>query len=280
MSKIDFSLELFPPRNNFSEANMWNIAKEFSDLNPAFLTVTTSTQSELKGQTKKISLELAGKTDYKVAPHITCVGRTRGEIDDLARDYWAAGIRRIVALRGDVDGGGAYVPQKDGYAYANDLVAGLKRIHDFSISVACYPELHPDSTSEADEYKHLKQKIDSGADRAISQFFFDPEVFLRYRDKAIKYGITAPLIPGIVPILNFEKFLIFANRCRAKIPKFLHDLFANSQPASENHKLLAMTVMTYQITRLIDEGVDFFHIYTLNESSLSKPLCKWLRTSF
>jgi methylenetetrahydrofolate reductase (NADPH) len=280
MTKIDFSLELFPPRNNKSEANMWNLAKEFSDLNPAFVSVTTATEPELKGQTKTISINLAKQTNYRVAPHITCVGRTRGEIDDLAREYWAAGIRDVVALRGDVAGGGSYFPSSQGYGYANDLVSGLKRIGDFSISVACYPELHPDSKSEQDEFKYLKQKIDCGADRAISQFFFDPDVFLRYRDKAQSYGIEASLVPGIVPILNFDKFLTFADRCSAKVPKFLHNLFSDAPAFSEDHKLLAMTVMTYQITRLIDNGVNFFHIYTLNESSLSKPLCKWLRTSF
>ena len=215
-----------------------------------------------------------------MAAHLTCVGASKEETDAIAQNFWDNNIRHIIALRGDVPSGGKYEPHPQGYAYAVDLVKGLKDKNDFEISVACYPELHPEAPSEKFELEYLKAKIDAGADRAISQFFFDPEVFLRFRDKAVAAGAEKPIVPGLLPILNFPKMLSFAERCGSQVPNFLHKMFDGISPDDIDHKLLAMNVLSHQITRLIEEGVEFFHIYTLNESLLTKHLCKWLRAGF
>lgn len=279
---VDFSLELFPPKTNGAYYNLHEAVDELIKLNPRFITVTCGAGGSDKSPTKDLVVDLIQRHGIPVKAHMTCVGASREEIDAQADDYWESGIKHIVALRGDVpkEQEGKYVPREDGYAYAVDLVKGLKARHDFDISVAAYAEGHPEAPSLDFDLSYLKRKVDAGADRAITQFFFDPELFLRFRDRAVKKGIEVPIVPGMLPILNYEKMKSFAARCGAPIPNFLHTMFEGVETGSVDSQLLAMNVLSHQITRLIEEGVDFFHFYTLNETMLTKHVCKWLRAGF
>ena len=282
---VDFSLELFPPRTPGAYYNLNEAVEELAALNPAFMTVTcgaggSQPQSNCE-KTQQLVLDLAKRYPFPIKAHVTCAGASRTEIDALADSYWQAGVTHLVALRGDMPNQeGKYMPHPEGYAYALDLIKGLKARHAFDITVSAYAEGHPEAPSLDFDLAYLKRKIDAGADRAITQFFFDPELFLRFRDRVIKKGINAPLIPGILPILNFEKLRGFARRCGAPIPNFLTTMFEGVPPESLDSRLLAMNVLSHQITRLIEEGVDFFHFYTLNETVLTKHVCKWLRAGF
>lgn len=279
---VDFSLELFPPKSQGAYYDLWEATDALAALKPSFMTVTCGAGGSDKSPTRDLVIALADRYKLPVKAHMTCVGASREEIDQLADDYWNAGIKHIVALRGDLPSGDneKYTPNENGYAYAVDLVEGLKKQHDFDISVAAYPEGHPEMPSLDYDLSYLKRKIDAGADRAITQFFFDPEVFLRFRDRAVKRGINAPIIPGILPILSFEKLKRFAARCQASVPNFLHEMFDGVEADSLDHQLLAMNVLSHQITRLYEEGVDFFHFYTLNETMLTRHVCTWLRAGF
>ena len=280
---VDFSLEVFPPKNKQSMDKLWQATDQLATLHPSFMTVTCGAGGSDKSPTRDLVIQMAQRYGVPVKAHLTCVGASRADIDQIANDYWNAGIRHIVALRGDLPGGEMgtkYAPREDGYAYAVDLVEGLKKQHDFDISVAAYPEGHPEMPSLDYDLTYLKKKIDAGADRAITQFFFDPEVYLRFRDRAVKRGITAPIIPGILPILSFNKLKGFAARCQASVPNFLHEMFDGVEADSLDHQLLAMNVLSHQITRLYEEGVEFFHFYTLNDTLLTKHVCTWLRAGF
>ncbi len=280
-SDIHFSLEIFPPKSGKGEAQLERTLETFYKLKPDFISVTCYSQNTASDFTRKTSKRvLAGYG--KVAAHVTCVNKDRETIERLARDYWDCGIRRVLALRGDpvAAAGGAGAAAAGGFRYAAQLVACLKRISDFDITVAAYPEVHPQARSAEDDLIRLQEKVDAGADHVITQFFFDPEVFLRFRDKVTGAGITVPLIPGLLPILNFERVIAFSRRCNANVPGFLPRMFDGIEPGSRDHQLLAMNVLSHQITRLIDEGVTTFHFYTLNEVSLTSHICHWLRTAF
>ena len=214
------------------------------------------------------------ETALEPAAHLTCVGATAGEVDDVARRYWDAGIRHVVALRGDApDGSGKYVPHAEGYSLAADLVTGLKRIADFEISVAAYPEIHPDARSSRDDLDNLKRKIDAGASRAITQYFFGAETFLRFRDRARSAGIGVPLVPGIMPVTNFKQMVRFSQACGASVPAWLADLFEGLDGDPETRRLVAATVAAEQCRALQAAGVKEFHFYTLNRADLTFAIC-------
>ena len=208
------------------------------------------------------------------AAHLTCVNASKGEIDDVARQYWADGVRHIVALRGDPpDGETAYVPHPQGYAYASDLVAGLKKVADFEISVAAYPEVHPEARDATSDLAFLKRKIDAGASRAITQFFFDVDHYLRFVDKARDVGITAPIVAGILPVTNFAQVARMSKMCGTEVPNWLADLFEGLDDEPEARHLVATTVAAEQCRVLHANGVKDFHIYTLNRADLAFALC-------
>ena len=208
------------------------------------------------------------------APHLTCIGASRAEILDIARAYWDEGVRHLVALRGDPpQGGGAYRPHPDGFAFAADLVAGLRALAPFDISVAAYPETHPEAASAAADLENLKRKIDAGATRAITQFFYDIGVFLRFRDRCAAAGIHAPLVPGILPITRFPQVLRFARTCGASIPSWLHERFEGLDHDPETRRLIAAAVAIEQVQELRRHGVCEFHFYTLNRAELTYAIC-------
>jgi methylenetetrahydrofolate reductase (NADPH) len=214
------------------------------------------------------------ETALPPAAHLTCVGATRDEIDEVVRDYWAAGVRHIVALRGDPPAGSAaYTPHPGGYAYAADLVAGIRKIADFEISVGAYPETHPEAISPEADLDTLKRKLDAGATRAISQYFFDVWTFLRFRDRCAKAGIVAPITPGILPVTNFQQVVKFSRMCGAAVPGWLAGLFEGLDDDPETRRLVAVSVAAEQVRRLQEHGVDEFHFYTLNRPDLTYALC-------
>jgi methylenetetrahydrofolate reductase (NADPH) len=214
------------------------------------------------------------ETTLTGAPHLTCIGATRGEILDIARAYWDQGIRQLVALRGDPPRGhGGYRPHPHGFAYAADLVAGLKRLAPFDVSVAAYPEVHPEARSADADLANLKRKIDAGATRAITQFFYDTEAFVRFRDRCAAAGIVAPIVPGILPITRFPQVLRFAQVCGAGIPQWLHERFSGLDEDPETRRLIAASVAIEQVQALARHGVQEFHFYTLNRAELTYAIC-------
>ncbi|MEO0576766.1 MAG: methylenetetrahydrofolate reductase, partial [Pseudomonadota bacterium] len=217
---------------------------------------------------------VARETGLTAAPHLTCVGASRGEIDDIARGYLDDGVRHLVALRGDAPKGqDHYEAHADGYHYASDLVAGLRRIGDFDISVAAYPEGHPEARSRDDDLDNLKRKIDAGANRAITQFFFSVEHFLKFRDACVARGITVPIVPGILPITRFGQMLKFAKMCGTEVPQWLHERFEGLDEDVSTRNLIAGNVAIEQVNRLREEGVNDFHFYTLNRAELTYAIC-------
>ncbi len=243
-------------------------------LAPRFVSVTYGADGSTRERTHKAVERIVRETELTAAPHLTCIGASRGEIDDIARDYWDMGIRHLVALRGDppkdADG---YTPHPEGYAYASDLVAGLRRVADFDISVAAYPEVHPDAPNPLFDLDNLKRKLDAGASRAITQFFFDCNVYLRFRDLATAAGIDAAIVPGILPITRFPQLQRFAAMCGASVPAWLHDRFASLEDDRETRRMIAASVAIEQVQRLQGEGVNEFHFYTLNRSELTFAIC-------
>jgi methylenetetrahydrofolate reductase (NADPH) len=248
-----------------------------SALQPDFVSVTYGAGGSTQDRTLATLRRLAQRTDLAVAGHLTCVGKTRAEVDEVARDYAAAGIARIVALRGDPPvQDGRYQPHPDGYRDAADLVAGLMRIEDFDISVAAYPEGHPESASLEADLDNLKRKLDAGARRAITQFFFEPETYLRFMDRARAAGITAPIVPGILPVTNFKTVQEFARRCGASIPGWLARTFEGLDEDPATRELIAATVAVDLCLKLRAQGVTDFHIYTLNRAELTLAICHML----
>jgi methylenetetrahydrofolate reductase (NADPH) len=219
-------------------------------------------------------MRVLNETPLLPAPHLTCVGADREHVLDIARTYWKAGIRHIVALRGDAPKGVVrYQPHPGGFAYAADLVRGLKSVGDFEISVAAYPEVHPEAPGAAFDLDNLKAKLDAGADRAITQFFFDPEIFLRFRDRCAAAGITASLVPGILPITRFPQMLKIAARCGTAVPKWLHQRFEGLEEDPDTRRLIGAAVAIAQVEALSREGIGEFHFYTLNRADLSYAIC-------
>lgn len=277
---LSFSLEIFPPKTNGAHHSLQEALAELVPLGPAFMTVTQGAGGAAQELTRDLTLELIAKHNFPVAAHLTAAGMTRAQVADIANDYWQKGIRRLVALRGDMADGQRFRPHPDGYNYAAEMVEDLAKRHDFDITVAAYAEGHPEAPSLEVDMDNLRRKLDAGASRAITQFFFDPELFLRFRDRAAKVGIEKPIIPGLVPVLNFGRIRKFAQRCGAPIPDFLTQIFEGLEPTELNHKLFAMNILSHQITRLAGEGVDHFHFYTLNETLLTKQICRWMQLGF
>ncbi|MFP6733879.1 MAG: methylenetetrahydrofolate reductase [Rhodospirillales bacterium] len=268
------SFEFFPPKDSSMEKALWSCIERLAPLAPAFMSVTYGAGGSTRQRTHSIVARIQNDTQVPAAAHLTCVGASSGEIDDVARRYWDAGIRHIVALRGDPpEGEDRYRPHPGGYAYAADLVAGLMRLQDFEISVAAYPEMHPEATSAEKDLDNLRRKLGAGAKRAITQFFFEPETYLRFRDTAAAAGIDAPIVPGILPVTNFKQAVRFAAMCGASVPAWMMALFDGLDDDAETRKLIAATVAAEQCSRLHREGVTDFHFYTLNRADLVYAIC-------
>ncbi len=279
MNALALSFEFFPPKSEEVGARLWDELAKLEDVQPSFVSVTYGAGGSTQERTHDIVARLAHETALRPAAHLTCVGATREEVDQVAMRYWEAGVRHIVALRGDPPAGsGAYRPHPGGYAYAADLVAGLKRVADFEISVAAYPEIHPEASSAAEDLDNLKRKLDAGATRAITQFFFDPEDFLRFLDAARAAGITAPIVPGILPILNFERTVDFARKCGSSIPQWLVALFSGLEDEPTVRDLVAAVAAAEQCRQLRSRGINEFHFYTLNRVDLALAICRTLAT--
>ncbi len=272
--KLNISFEFFPPKNEEMEKTLWASVERLAPLAPRFVSVTYGAGGTTRERTHATVKRLVQETKLKPAAHLTCVSATREEIDDVVRAYWDAGVRHIVALRGDPPAGAAkYAPHPGGYAYANDLIAGIKKIGDFEISVGAYPEKHPDSPDPEKDIDFLKAKLDAGATRAITQYFFDAEVYLRYRDKVAARGITAEIVPGILPVTNFAQVVKFSKMCGASVPAWLAHLFEGLDGDPDTRRLVAAMVAAEQCRRLQEHGVDSFHFYTLNRADLAYSIC-------
>jgi methylenetetrahydrofolate reductase (NADPH) len=263
------SFEFFPPRTEALEAQLWAAIRRLEPLAPRFVSVTYGAGGTTQARTHATVARLARETSLTPAAHLTCVGATRAEVDAVARRYWEAGVRHIVALRGDPPPGSAYAPHPGGYAFAADLVAGLRRVADFEISVAAYPETHPQAVSAAADLDNLKRKLDAGASRAITQYFFDPAVYLRFLDRCLAAGITAPIVPGIMPVSNFAQARKFSEMCGASVPDWLAHLFEGLEEDVETRRMVAAVVAAEQVRLLQANGVDEFHFYTLNRPDLT-----------
>jgi len=271
---MEVSFEFFPPADAEMEATLWKSVERLAPLAPRFVSVTYGADGSTRERTHNVVTRIQRDTPLVGAPHLTCIGASRGEILDIARKYWDQGIRHLVALRGDPPRGQSqYVPRTDGFAYASDLVAGLKSVADFDISVAAYPEKHPEALSACVDLDNLKRKIDAGASRAITQFFYDTDVFLRFRDRAAAAGITAPIVPGILPITRFPQVLKFASMCGASVPDWLKDRFHGLDDDPETRRLIAASVAIELVQELARQGVREFHFYTLNRAELTYAIC-------
>ena len=268
------SFEFFPPKTAKMEETLWHAVETLAPLGPRFVSVTYGAGGSTRERTHATVERITRETVIPAAAHLTCVDATRGEIDEVARAYWEAGVRHIVALRGDPPVAGAkFVAHPEGYRNAADLVAGLQKVAPFEISVAAYPELHPDSESEAADLDNLKAKLDAGASRAITQFFFSPEAFFRFRDKAAAAGIAAEIVPGILPVSNVAQTRKFAAMCGAAIPAWMDRLFEGLDDHPAARQLVAATVAAELCRRLYAGGVRDFHFYTLNRAELAYAIC-------
>ena len=263
------SFEFFPPKNDALEAQLWSCIRRLEPLAPRFVSVTYGAGGSTQARTHATVSRIVAETSLVPAAHLTCVGASRGEVDDVARQYWDAGVRHIVALRGDPPAGQRYAAHPQGYAYASDLVAGLTRVAPFEISVAAYPETHSDAVSAQHDLDNLKRKLDAGATRAITQVFFDSAVFLRFLDHALAAGITAPIVPGIMPVQNFAAAAKISALCGAAVPGWLATLFEGVEDDVETRRMVAAFVAAEQVRLLQANGVDEFHFYTLNRPDLT-----------
>jgi methylenetetrahydrofolate reductase (NADPH) len=271
---VSVSFEFFPPKTEQMEETLWASLKRLEPLGPKFVSVTYGAGGTTRERTHNTVVGIQKETSMSAAAHLTCVGSSKAEIDEIADRYWEEGIRHIVALRGDpAEGSSTYEPHPEGYAYAVDLVEGLKKRHDFEISVAGYPETHPNAPSAQFDIDYLKKKVDAGASRVITQYFFEAETFLRYRDKAAAAGVTVPIVPGILPVTNFKQVLKFSDACNTKVPAWMADLFKGLDDEPETRKLVACTVASELCRVLHANGVKDFHFYTLNRADLTYAFC-------
>ncbi len=271
---VELTFEFFPPTSPKMEETLWSAIQRLSTLEPRFISVTYGADGSTRERTHAAVERIATETTLTPAPHLTCIGASRGEIDDIARAYWDMGVRHIVALRGDPPADVAsYVPHADGYAYACDLVAGLRNIADFDISVAAYPEVHPEAPNAGFDLDNLRRKFDAGASRAITQFFFDTEVFLRFRDRCAAASIDSMIVPGILPITRFPQLQRFAQRCGASVPRWLHERFDGLEDDAATRQMIAASIAIEQARLLQAEGINEFHFYTLNRSELTYAIC-------
>jgi methylenetetrahydrofolate reductase (NADPH) len=271
---LTVSFEFFPPKNDGMEERLWNSIKNLESLNPSFVSVTYGAGGSTRERTHNTIKKIIQNTNLKPATHLTCVGASRGEIEEIAKNYWEMGVRHIVALRGDMPASTPnYQLREDGYKYANELVYGLKKIADFEISVAGYPEKHPEALSLDVDIDHLKRKVDAGASRIITQFFFDSDVYLRFVEKCQKAKINIPIVPGILPVSNVKQVKHFSKMCGATIPKWMSEIFVGLDEKEETRKLIASIVAVEQCRILHKAGVNDFHFYTLNRSDLTMAIC-------
>lgn len=273
---IGVSFEFFPPKTEKMEAQLWDTFRTLEPLGPSFVSVTYGAGGSTRERTHTTVARIAAESTVPPAAHLTCVEASRAEIDEVAQAYWDAGVRHIVALRGDVPGGAPYRAHPDGYANAIELVAGLKAVAPFDISVAAYPEVHPDASCAKADLDNLKRKLDAGANRAITQFFFSPEAFLRFRDAAAAAGIDAPIIPGILPVSNVSQTKRMADMCGTQIPGWMISLFDGLDDHPAARQLVAATIAAEMSRRLYAGGVRDFHFYTLNRAELSYAICHLL----
>jgi methylenetetrahydrofolate reductase (NADPH) len=275
---LQISFEFSPPRTEAAENTLWETVRRLTPLRPTFFSVTYGAGGSTRQRTHETVARLKSETGIDAAAHLTCVAATQGEIDEVARAYWDAGIRHIVALRGDppTGMGTKYSPHPGGYENAAALVKGLKKIGDFQISVAGYPEKHPDSQSVEADLDNLKRKVDAGADRCITQFFFDADDFLSFRDKAAARGINVPIVPGVMPVSNFQGITKMAGLCGSKVPAWLAEMFEGLDDDVETRRMIAATVAGDLCRRLRGEGVEQFHFYTLNRADLTFAICHLL----
>jgi len=273
-NNVQVSFEFFPPHTEQMQETLWKSIQRLQPLAPSFVSVTYGADGSTRERTHDVVQRIVNETELTVAPHLTCVNASCGEIDDIAREYWDMGIRHLVALRGDAPAGTAtYTPTPGGYPYAADLVAGLRKVADFDISVAAYPEVHPEAPSPEFDLDNLKRKLDAGASRAITQFFFETELFLNFRDRCAAAGIDSAIVPGILPITRFAQMTKFAAQCGTSVPDWLRERFEGLDDDPETRNLIAASVAIEQVRRLQAEGVDEFHFYTLNRSELTVAIC-------
>jgi methylenetetrahydrofolate reductase (NADPH) len=278
LHEISVSFEFFPPKTEKMEASLWTAIEKLRPLRPRFVSVTYGAGGSTRERTHATVTRLIKETDLRPAAHLTCVEATREEVDGVVRAYWDAGVRHIVALRGDAIGGAGerYAPYPGGYLNAADLVPGIKAIGEFEISVAAYPEKHPDSPTIAADIDNLKAKVDAGATRAITQFFFDNEHYFRYVDAVRAAGIDVPIVPGIIPVHNFAQVARFAAQCGATIPPRMAARFAGLEEDVETTHLIAATIAAEQVLDLAAQGIRDFHFYTLNRAKLVYAICHLL----
>jgi methylenetetrahydrofolate reductase (NADPH) len=274
---VEISFEFFPPKTEKMKTSLWNTVKTLAPLGPRFVSVTNGAGGSTRDRTFATVARIARETKIPAAAHLTCIDTDKAEILDIARAYWDAGVRHIVALRGDSQlVGEKYAPHPNGFANAAELTAGLKSVAPFDISVAAYPECHPDSASLEADLDNLKAKIDAGANRAISQFFFSPETFFRFRDRVAAAGIDAEIVPGILPVSNVAQTRKFAAMCGADFPPWMDRLFEDLDEHPETRHLVAATVAAELCRKLYAGGIRAFHFYTLNQAELSYAICHLL----
>jgi methylenetetrahydrofolate reductase (NADPH) len=274
---IKVSFEFSPPKTPEAEEQLWRAIRRLEPLSPAFVSVTYGAGGSTRERTHATVKRIVEETSLSPAAHLTCVASPKSEIDEIVQGYWDAGVKHIVALRGDMpDMSGSYAPHSQGYATTPDLIEGIRRIGDFDISVSCYPERHPDSPSRDHDLALLRKKIDAGATRAIAQFCFDSEVVARMRDRAAAQGITAPIIPGMMPTTNFKGIQRMAQRCGARVPEWMARVYDGLDNDVESRRTIAAAVMAEQVAELHRLGFDQFHFYTLNQSDLTYAACRLL----
>ena len=273
------SFEFFPPKSEKAETNLWKTVDRLKDLSPEFVSVTYGADGSTRERTHDVVQHLSEKENLPTMPHLTCVGADQGEIDAIADGYWDIGVRRIMALRGDPVGGAGekYQPHPGGYAYAADLVAGLQKRYDFEIAVAAYPEVHPEAPSARFDLDNLKRKFDNGASMAVTQHFFDTDVYLRFRDACVLAGIDKPIIPGILPVTNYATTKRFSDACGTKVPDWMAEAFHGLDDDPGTRNLIAANIAIEQVLALQAEGIDEFHFYTLNRADLCFAVCHALK---
>ena len=272
------SFEFFPPKTDKMHATLWKSIKKLEGLNPDFVSVTYGAGGSTRERTHETVAKIVRDTSTTAAAHLTCVGADKSDINAVAQNYWDAGVRHIVALRGDPEAGieGTYQPTSNGYAYASDLIRGLKRIAPFEISVGAYPELHPESKNWDAELDNLKRKVDAGATRAITQFFFSPDVFLRFQDRVADAGINVSVIPGLMLQPNYQGIKRMAKMCKIHIPNWYHELFDGLDDDPTTRQLITASTAAKLAAKLRDNDVSSFHFYTLNKADLAFMVCTTL----
>ena len=272
--EVKVSFEFFPPTTEKSMLSLWKCIKRLQPVRPSFVSVTYGAGGTTRERTHETVVRIAKETNMKSVAHLTCIDSNKHEITSIADRYWQVGVRHIVALRGDSsDGKNSYIPHPGGYAFASDLVEGLRKVADFEISVAAYPECHPESKNQNEDLDNLQRKIDAGATRAITQYFFDPNVYLRFLEQVRARGIHIPIIPGILPVTNFNQVKKFSALSGTNVPNWLADLFEDIDDDQETRKLVAASVASEQCRILYANGVKDFHFFTLNRSDLTYAIC-------